>query len=473
MKMKYIILAFLFLASTNEIYTQEIIATSKHPFATANHNQRKIIRDSDSNIYVAYTDSLSNSIIINGVYYNSASQAWSNPEPIAEGTNPTLAINRNNRTYLLYQSNDSMSQIRCQYTENFTEWSESTVLSDTNYSCFLPVSDCDSSGSLNVFWVQDNADGTDSLQYGQVMGEELIASRSIAMKGSIEDIAIANHLMYTNNDVYFAYQSDDDSIVFCSSGDYVQSLDTVNVSIGSQPGLTFNCQTDWPGDKGNHIRMLFLDNTYNLIENEYIDYGGGGFRDDILQLGQIDYFCIDDLMPPLGYSYLFIRNDSLFHGFSFGSGWGANLQDTIATNPIYPSMAYKHFSSEYIDFVWMQESGKDFTIHYRRDDKYEYIYKGIDKELGKGFKITGYPNPFGEVLNIQVEVPNNDQIPSIDIYNTNSRLVASLHPGLISGNEYHFAWKTSESAEQIPPGLYFVRCTVGKGRTAKKVIKSH
>jgi len=471
--MKCTTVSFLFLFSFIGVSAQEIIATSKHPFGTANHNQRKIIRDSEGNIYVVFTDSLSKNLTINGVYFNSASEAWSNPVPIAEGTNPTLAISRNNTIYLLYQTNDTISQIRSQFTQDFTEWSESLLVSDSSYSCFLPVADCDSSGSLNGFWVQDNDDGTDSLQYGKVTDGELVASRSIAMKNDIEDLSIANHLMYTNNDVYFAYQSDDDSIFFCSSGDYLQSFDTVNVSIGFQPGLTFNCYTGWPNDNDNHIPMLFLDRNQNLIENVHIDYGISSYKDEILQPGQIDYICVDDIMPPLGYSYLFMKNDSLFHGFSMGFGFGGILLDTISSHPIYPSMAYKHFSSEYIDFIWMQESSTDFTIHYKRDDKYEYIYKGIDEELSKEFKITGYPNPFKEVLNIQVEVALNEQTPSIDIYDTNSRLVASLHPESISGNEYFFTWETSESAEHIPPGLYFVRCTVGKSRTAKKVIKSH
>ena len=55
-----IIINLIFLLQTFVLQAQTLIATSKHPEATANHNQRKIVRDTADNIYVVYQNILSN-----------------------------------------------------------------------------------------------------------------------------------------------------------------------------------------------------------------------------------------------------------------------------------------------------------------------------------------------------------------------------------------------------------------------------
>ena len=52
---KYFLLSIITLLSA-DITAQTIIATSNHPGATSNHNQRKIVRDSVDNIYVVFMD---------------------------------------------------------------------------------------------------------------------------------------------------------------------------------------------------------------------------------------------------------------------------------------------------------------------------------------------------------------------------------------------------------------------------------
>jgi hypothetical protein len=36
-----------------------------------------------------------------------------------------------------------------------------------------------------------------------------------------------------------------------------------------------------------------------------------------ISTAQTDYVCIDDLVPPVGYSFLFMQNENLYHGFSY------------------------------------------------------------------------------------------------------------------------------------------------------------
>lgn len=444
------------------VHSQEVIATVKYPSATANHNQRKIIRDSEENIYVVYTDSSANKLSVKGLYYTRSTDIWSDPVNICEGTNPSIAINKENCIFLLFQSNDSVSKIKMKCSDDFTSWSDGQTLSDTLFTCYLPVADSDSDGILNIMWIQKNGNGTNSCMYVKVQNEEHILSRVITTKDKISDIAIANSLGYQSNVLYFAYRFSTDSIIFCCSDDYLISIDSVYKTQGSQPGLTYN---------EDLVRLLYIDNNNNLIQREQIDDVECCFEDEILHASKVDYICVDDIVPHIGYSYLFIKNDSLFHGFSQERGWPRMILDTISTNPIYPSIAYKQFNVEYIDFIWMESADSGFKIYYKRDEKYQYIYPNVETETVKGFKITGYPNPFTKFLNITVEIEQNKHIPSIDIFDAKSRLITSLNPEKISDRNYHFKWIVTDNSEVIPQGLYFIRCTVGNNRITKKVIK--
>jgi len=184
-----------------------------------------------------------------------------------------------------------------------------------------------------------------------------------------------------------------------------------------------------------------------------------------------DYICIDDILPPIGYSFLFKQNGDLFHGFSSGAeSWWYFVLDTIQNNPIFPSIAYKSFSSEHVDYVWMQNNGSHFDIFYRRSDKFKYL--GIeDVEIGKEFKITGYPNPFTEKITIDITTENQKDEPIIKIYNTNSQLIKTLIIKQYSATRYSFVWDgTDQNNAQISPGTYIIVCTVGNIRTTRKIL---
>lgn len=468
--MKYILAILLFSTTILNVYSQSVIATTKDPLATANHNQRKVIRDSNENIYIVYSDSIANSLSIKGLYYNKIGDKWTEPVIICEGKNPSLAISIQDKLYLLYQSIDTLSQIKMKYSDDFSTWSDCKTLSDTLFRSYLPVADTDSDGILNVMWIQENKNGTNSAIYAKVQNGEHLVSSVITTKDEINDIAIANSLNYQNNTFYFAYHYSKDSIVFCSTQDYMRSIDSVQKTTGSQPGITYNqVSVNYTGKNGI-FRLLYLDDNNNLIEQELDEGEECCTTDEIINGSKIDYICVDDLMPPIGYSYLFIRNDSLFHGFSHGKSWPRMILDTISTKPLYPSIAYKKFNVEYIDFIWMESAGSEYNIHYKRDDKYQYIYPHVNNVPFTGVKITGYPNPFTDFLNIVIETDQGKPWPSIDIFDTKSRLVKSLSPEKSNKNNFTFRWSVSEDYN-VPQGLYFIRCTIGNQRITKKVIK--
>jgi hypothetical protein len=66
-----------------------------------------------------------------------------------------------------------------------------------------------------------------------------------------------------------------------------------------------------------------------------------------------------------------MQNGILYHGFSYGSEWNwSTIMDTIAGNPLLPSIAYKSFNFSYVDFIWMVNNGNGYNIYYKHDPKH-------------------------------------------------------------------------------------------------------
>jgi len=180
-----------------------------------------------------------------------------------------------------------------------------------------------------------------------------------------------------------------------------------------------------------------------------------------------DFICIDDILVPLGYGFLFMQNENLYSGFSYGAlgGWFTIL-DTISTNPMNPSLAYKNFSSLYIDYIWMQSNNDKYDIYYKRNEKQKNV--GIkDYETGKGFSITGYPNPFNDKLNIEIEINNEKNQPILEIYDINAKKIKILQPTNQVDRKYYYRWDSDIS---LSSGVFFIKCTVGQKTIVRKVI---
>ena len=117
----------------------------------------------------------------------------------------------------------------------------------------------------------------------------------------------------------------------------------------------------------------------------------------------------------------------------------------------------------------MEDAGSEYNIFYRRDQK--HIWVGLnDIEAKKGFSIIGYPNPFSEILTINVSVDDKNEIPQIKIYNSKSQLINILVPIISSTNEYKYHWSgLNMDGDQVNSGIYVIACSVGNKMTARKV----
>jgi len=106
-----------------------------------------------------------------------------------------------------------------------------------------------------------------------------------------------------------------------------------------------------------------------------------------------------------------------------------------------------------------------------RDNKYDYIPGVDDIEDGKGFSISGSPNPFSEKITFNISVKETNLVPEILVYSTKMELIKTFDFKKTADGNYTFDWDGMyESGNKVPKGAYVIVCSVGDKRTAKKVI---
>lgn len=469
--MKKIYVLFSILILTIHTQSQTFIASSKHTGATQNQNQRKIVRDPLDNIFVVFSDWVAPNNVIKGVMFDNSMGEWGDAFVITEGYNPSLAIGDilSWEIHLMCETLDSISKIKHLRSSDFLNWSAGKYISDTTLKARMPIADIDSAGILNIFWIQGNNDSTESVVYAAVSEDSLLSRKTVFTNTEINDIALANHLQYVENDLFFAIQYMQDSLLFFRSADEMESFDTIYAAIGRQPCITYNSIYD--DNLSSILRLLYIDLDSYLMEVE-TDLQ---WNTEINQVpvGKIDYVCVDDIAPPIGYSFIFIQYGTLFHGFSYGIDWDwCSILETISGDYIaWPSVAYKHFNFEYVDFIWMEENGVDKEIYYMRDEKHIWTDINEDKEQGKGFSITGFPNPFSEIFTINIAVDEKRSIPIIEIYDSRSILIKRPKVEKINAFKYTAIWDgTNEEGSRVEGGMYIILCSAGDKRTARKVI---
>lgn len=463
-------LLLMLIISSISINAQTLIATSKSPNATANHNQRKIVRYFEEQILVVYEDIKDGVPTIMGVKYNGLSDVWSEPYSIVEGVNPTLVgINEINPN-LIYQTLDPISRINRFKNPDSIEIGEIYTISDTAKVCKMPVADC-----IYAFWVQENEDGTESLISSSVFGENSYMSmKCLAKKNTIDDISVANDLMEQEFplDVYVAFQYNNDSIQGLYSPEYMNEIDTIYECLGHEPCISFS------GEEYDFIqkfaRFFYKSIDGELIEVEVLDNDAASISSRIVCNSGASNVCIDDIAPPIGFSYLYLKEGNLYHAFSYGVHYyWTSVLDTIAfsAKPISnPSIAYKEFNFAFVDYVWMEANLNSYDIYYKRDAKHEYG-SGTDKEKGKGFEILISPNPFKTELLLEISTENNNKYkPQLVIYNQKSQCVKTLDV-IYFKKRYTAVWDgTNEQGQKLSSGVYVILCTVGNKRTARKIV---
>jgi len=469
--MKYFLLFWTLLLIPLLVNSQTKIVETQHPDALANHNQRKIIRDLGGNIFISYMDYNSVSTpVIKGIFYERNKDLWNEPVLLGTGTQPTLALSKEDVVHLIYVSEGPTGEITHRCSKDLITWSQPKTISEPGMDAFLPVADTDASGKVNLFWLEKKAEKT-ALMYATFVNEtSSITTKEITRKNEISDIAVANHLLFGNDDMMVGYQFDGDSLAFLFSGDHMKHFSSLLNTKGTQPAITMNAI--YPSDAPqSYAKMLYIDTSGTLIEFPW--FISDHAEISLFKLHQkVDLICVDDVLPPIGYSYLIMQEGKLYHVFAGGFGT-TTFMDTISTSPFHPSIAYKSFNMEYVDFVYMQVESDHFGIYYKRDEKLEYVDTQTPiKE--NGIDLIGFPNPFSQNLTIKAtSIPANGSQYSLEIYNAKSMLVNQLKADPSPDAELRFTWEgTDSNGVKVTPGVYAIVFRYGKKLIAKKVIYS-
>jgi hypothetical protein len=465
-----------FLFGCIPLFSQTQIAVSNHPEATANGNQRKIVRNMNDQVFVVFGDVVNDTSRIMGISNTAEFTQWTEPAEICTGKNPTLVLCHEDWDEwfgLIYENPGSPQQIVYRYSEDFEEWSEPVLLSDPLSDSRLPVADVDSSGCVNVLWIEKEVQ--EHLVYAQLNADTLTERFTVVSSDSICNIAIANHLQYFKDDLFFGLHTYPDTLLFYLSTDHLETMELLYDTLGISPCITYNSAIEGH-PVGNAVRFMFQDqgpwgSLYEVQAHEY-DYSNIAVN-SLFFPGVYRELCVNNLLPDLGYSFIYIdESGNLIHAFSFGPYYEwCQIMETIepGDGPIlHPSLAYKNFNMHYVDFIWMEDNGSNFSIYHKRDQK--QVGMGIDTTGMRGFYFTGGPNPFSGRLEMTVYHQQDPSEPELAVFDPHGRFIRNL-PVFFTGKKYRTSWDaTTADGTSIQPGIYLIRCTVGKFRTVKKVV---
>jgi hypothetical protein len=368
---KYL-LTGLFLTITGIMYSQtKIFTTDSINPEEWNYNQRKIIRTPEIGIIAESK---------NEIFF---SYDLGDPVKIFDGKNASLAVDSNSNIHIIFEDNG----IRYASKPDGGDWLTSILISDSSETGHIPVADCDADGNVHiVYGISDTAENgsifLSSLKYVKISdNRKQISTLIYDIKeahnpDTLISYNIANHLLYRDGTVFIAYQLSDDSIRLKYSVDDGVKWINGGTFRGTDPKLSIGYGQHWSDpviEESVFPVLLYLDPKGNLV-NRFAEfnistydtsiywYGG-----DIIQNGPIKYFSIDDVIGPAGFSYIFQKDDTLYHAFSNLSN--GKILDTITNNALESSIAYKHFNRFKVDIVWYEKNDNIYEMYYQWFEK--------------------------------------------------------------------------------------------------------
>ncbi|MBN1131975.1 MAG: T9SS type A sorting domain-containing protein [Bacteroidales bacterium] len=431
-----------------------------------NYNQRKIIRCPETGIIAESSNEL---------YYSEDLLA---PVKIKEGKHASLAVDYNGTVHLVYEDEGIQLSTRI----NKSTWTPANLISEEGETASFPVADCDKQGNVHIIYGISDSSGVEGtcvsgLKYVQVSGNEIELSSVIYPVDTIDHpIAvvhydIATHLAYTTETIYITFQLSNDSIYFLHSVDSGVSWQNCQAFPGLSPSLSIGLGYYHPDiiEYAEFPSILYEDQEGNLLNNLYwaIDYFGATFK--ILD-GPVEYACIDDVIGPFGYSFIFSRNGVLYHAFNNGFG-ECIILDTVSENALVASIAYKQFNPDKVDIIWYEKNGAVYNLYY---NYYEKIPTAVeDPELDPGgFHLAASPNPFNAGITFAVTAQGSGEKPVIRVYGTNGKLLKTLSiRNHLNRSEIYWDG-TMDNGNPVTDGIYIVNVEYGSKSLLRKIIRT-
>lgn len=197
------------------------------------------------------------------------------------------------------------------------------------------------------------------------------------------------------------------------------------------------------------------------LKRDYPTFSTSNFNIDVAGSGKIVHLYHPDMDAAIIGNFA-MSNISMIPGFS-STGWWYDYftGDSINVTDVNASMNFE--VGEFHIYTNKKLPQPEFEKWVDPNDTTGIGV--VEQPLNNGLNLSGFPNPFNEVHQINVR-PEEDTKVNINILDFTGRLVKNLAQNIDINGEYAFYWKGDNAmGDKVAPGIYF--CTVNTGTETK------
>jgi hypothetical protein len=458
------------------------IATSNHHLATAYNNGRRLVRDSQDHRYVVYQD-VGGDLPIICLVHSADGKAWSQPDTLADGAFPSLAIDQTDRLFLVWQAADTSGIYFTYRNDSGMSWQTpyreiSQVSAERTQ---FPVIEA-GYRRIHIAWQQDfylqpwrcvqgifySFIALDSLESSFARPSNISCSEHDSKFPSI-----AHNLAFEEGNlhaVWYDSTSTDSSMMTMIMYRAVdETLGVWNPPLSSNPSfLSENCGVD-----GVHPAVSvgfgdFAHVVWGTLERDrffsyFFEIEGLQYLNPYeIQDDADPFICVDDVYIHTS-SIVWTNRDQIFYSQIFFPQnyltFPVILSDVPQSKKFHPGVCYKHFNQDSLDVVWSEGNNAPYKIMYRRMKK-NYSYQEVEhteaeNQLPQKLILKpNYPNPFNSFTTIRYDLPRSGFV-TLEIYNFLGQKLRTLVAEDQKQGEYQINWDGhDEWGNLLPSGIY-------------------
>ncbi len=455
-----------------------------------NYNQRKVARMPEPVVLYESGDS---------IYYSmDLGESWTS----LKGKGATFAGD-SSEMYIVYKEeikqlsdikeNDTIYEIyddilihELGQEESSSMWHYWPDITFQHYS--TPLADVDDMGNLHILYgiIDSTESGKPFIRslnlssvYSPFREGPIYELNDSTKKDTVLNYAIATNLVDWANEFYLAiaYQLSNDSIYvkYYTHGidpDVESGWKSAPAFAGQEPSISIGCGDHWLigiQERAAFPVIQYLDADRNLLSHYF---GNHHWKKStpvarsqwLKQDGPIEYACIDDIVGPLGHSFIFQKEGTLYHAYSQESK-NNGIRDIIAHNVVAGSIAYKEFNLDKVDVVWLEEVDGKYEFYYQWFEKFPKVNNHTaDDHIEELF--SAYPNPFSSHITFRIHA----DITKATIYSVEGRVLKSFNNVGCSG-VCEFTWDgKADNGNQVEGGMYIVQFSNDKDVYTRKIV---
>ncbi len=473
-----------------------LVATSRSPLATAYNNGRRLVRDSRDNRYLVYHDLRGSEPIV--CFVRSADgRAWSQPDTLADGVFPSIAIDQGDRLYVVWQEVDQSGVFFTYSLDGGLSWKWPPSRLDptagaSGWRGRFPVVEA-GARRVHFAWQQEGS-GTAGKWRSIFFASMPLDSLEACFPGSVAISQTGIDAQLPSLACNLAWEEGPVHVVWCDSmasrGGSISYRKTeertglwtpqlhepaVDLTAGGCAGSARHPAVSvgagevvhvvWSHDCGGfHSALLF--NPNNLMDR---------FDQDV-STGPCAMVCVDDIY--FKYSTLvWVAADEIYYMQTRdGTLLSSEPIPVSALDGVpsrHPSVCYKYFRADFLDVVWTDGSEPPYRIFYRRMEKIyrgSQVVEGAPAALPSGLVlVSSHPNPFRATTLIRYALPA-PALVGVEIFDLRGQRVRTLVNAWNVAGEHRVSWDgPDELGRPVPGGVYPCRLRAGGAVSWRRV----